>query len=172
MTLSLTLRHVNTDWTSRTVDILDILDRTTSYITENLGTIEMSLKIPSANGRNGAGQFTIGNKYGKGNPHASKVAALRSAALDSISPATAKKLVKSLVSQAMAGDTGAAKIILPYLIGQPATSKDLENEIAAKPATLENMTDEQLQAIVQGKYISGQEYVFNVVETMIGSNRQ
>ena len=71
--------------------------------------------------------------------------------MDSISPATAKKLVKSLVSQAMAGDLAAAKIILPYLIGQPATSKELENEIIAE---------------------SEQEYVFEVVETVVTSNRK
>lgn len=106
---------------------------------------------PSTNGRNGTGQFTSGNKYGKGNPHSARVAALRTAVMDSISPATAKKLVKSLVSQAMAGDLAAAKIILPYLIGQPATSKELENEIIAE---------------------SEQEYVFEVVETVVTSNRK
>jgi len=105
---------------------------------------------PSTNGRNGNGQFTSGNKYGKGNPHSARVAALRTAVMDSISPATAK-MVKSLVSQAMAGDLAAAKIILPYLIGQPVTSKELENEILAE---------------------SEQEYVFEVVETVVTSNRK
>ena len=126
--------------------------------------------VPSTNGRNGSGQFTNGNKHGQGNPHFAKVASLRSAVLASVSPATVKKLVKSLVSQALAGDIAAAKVILPYLIGQPATSKDLEIEIKSEPITVEELTDEELTALVRGKYEPNREYVFNVVETVVTSN--
>ena len=100
------------------------------------------MALPSTNGRNGSGRFTKGNSFGKGNPHFGKVAALRSAVLKSVSQATVKKLVSSLITQAMAGDIAAAKIILPYLIGQPATSKELENQTALEPIELDHMTDD------------------------------
>ena len=127
--------------------------------------------IPSTNGRNGTGQFTIGNQHGKGNPHFAKVAAIRSAVFKSVTPATVKGLVKSLIDQAMAGDIAAAKLILPYLIGQPATAKELEAETEAEPITIDYMTDEELQAVAQGKYKPGRKYVydhvFEVIETVV-----
>ena len=126
---------------------------------------------PSTNGRNGSGQFTTGNQHGKGNPLFGKVATLRSAVLKSVTPATVKGLVKSLIDQAMAGDIAAAKLILPYLIGQPATAKEMEAEAEAEPTTIDYMTDEELQAVAQGKYKPGRKYVydtvFEVVETVV-----
>lgn len=131
------------------------------------------MALPSTNGRNGSGQFTHGNKHGKGNPHFGKVATLRSAVLKSVSQTTVKKLVSSLITQAMQGDMAAAKLILPYLIGQPATSKELEIEIVTEPIELDHMTDDQLKAIIQGKYQPGREYVYDtvieVVETVVES---
>ena len=128
---------------------------------------------PSTNGRNGSGQFATGNKYGKGNPLFGKVATLRSATLKSITPATVKGLIKSLIDQAMAGDIAAAKLILPYLIGQPATAKELEAEMESEPITIDHMTNEELQAFAQGKYKPGRKYVydtvFEVVETVVSS---
>ena len=126
---------------------------------------------PSTNGRNGSGQFTTGNQHGKGNPLFGKVATLRSAVLKSVTPATVKGLVKSLIDQAMAGDIAAAKLILPYLIGQPATAKEMEAE--SEPITIDHMTNEELQAFAQGKYKPGRKYVydtvFEVVETVVSS---
>ena len=126
---------------------------------------------PSTNGRNGSGQFATGNKHGKGNPLFGKVSTLRSAALKSVTPATVKGLIKSLIDQATAGDIAAAKLILPYLIGQPATAKELEAEIDSEPITIDHMTDEELQAFAQGKYKPGRKYVydhvFEVIETVV-----
>jgi hypothetical protein len=130
------------------------------------------MATPSTNGRNGSGQFATGNKYGKGNPLFGKVATLRSAALKSITPATVKGLIKSLIDQAMAGDIAAAKLILPYLIGQPATAKELEAEADLEPIAMDRMTDEELQAHIQGIYKPGRDHVFNVidvVETVVSS---
>ena len=128
---------------------------------------------PSTNGRNGSGQFATGNKHGQGNPHFAKVASLRSAVLKSVTPATVKGLIKSLIDQATAGDIAAAKLILPYLIGQPATAKELETEIESEPITIDHMTNEELQAFAQGKYKPGRKYVydtvFEVVETVVSS---
>ena len=127
---------------------------------------------PSTNGRNGSGQFATGNKHSKGNPLFGKVATLRSAVLKSVTPATVKGLVKSLIDQAMAGDIAAAKLILPYLIGQPATAKELEAEADSEPIAMDRMTDEELQAHIQGIYKPGRDHVFNVidvVETVVSS---
>jgi len=130
------------------------------------------MATPSTNGRNGSGQFATGNKHGKGNPLFGKVATLRSAALKSVTPATVKGLIKSLIDQAMAGDIAAAKLILPYLIGQPATAKELEAEADSEPIAMDRMTDEELQAHIQGIYKPGRDHVFNVidvVETVVSS---
>jgi hypothetical protein len=121
---------------------------------------------PSTNGRNGSGQFTTGNRHGKGNPLFGKVATLRSAVLKSVTPTTVKGLVKSLIDQAMAGDIAAAKLILPYLIGQPATAKELEAEIESEPVIMDRMTDEELQAHIQGIYKPGRDHVFNVIDVV------
>lgn len=121
---------------------------------------------PSTNGRNGLGQFTTGNRHGKGNPLFGKVATLRSAVLKSVTPATVKGLVKSLIDQAMAGDIAAAKLILPYLIGQPATAKELEPEADTEPIVMDRMTDEELQAHIQGIYKPGRDHVFNVIDVV------
>lgn len=101
----------------------------------------MKHTAPSTNGRTGSGQFTYGKKHGKGNPHFAKVATLRSSVFKSVSPATVKKLIKSLIDQAMAGDTAAVKLILPYLIGMLATSKEFETDVASEPIKLEYMVD-------------------------------
>ena len=130
------------------------------------------MAVPSTNGRNGSGQFATGNKHGKGNPLFGKVATLRLAVLKSVTPATVKGLVKSLIDQAMAGDIAAAKLILPYLIGQPATAKELETEADSEPIAMDRMTDEELQAHIQGIYKPGRDHVFNVidvVETVVSS---
>ena len=128
---------------------------------------------PSTNGRNESGQFATGTNHSKGNPLFGKVATLRSAALKSVTPATVKGLVKSLIDQAMAGDIAAAKLILPYLIGQPATAKEMEADAESEPITIDHMTDEELQAFAQGKYKPGRKYVydtvFEVVETVVSS---
>jgi hypothetical protein len=126
---------------------------------------------PSTNGRNGSGQFATGNKHGKGNPLFGKVATLRSAVLESVTPATVKGLIKALIERAKAGDIAAAKLILPYLIGQPATTKEMEAEAEEEPITLDYMTDDELKAYIQGKYKPGRKYVydtvFEVVETVV-----
>ena len=124
------------------------------------------MTTPSTNGRNGSGQFTTGNQHGKGNPLFGKVATLRAEALKSVTPATVKGLIKALIERAKAGDIAAAKLILPYLIGQPATAKELETEIESEPVTMDRMTDEELQAHIQGIYKPGRDHVFNVIDVV------
>lgn len=87
---------------------------------------------PSTNGsRKVNGQFGEGNKYGKGNPHAQKVARLRTAMIEAVSIDDMQAIVTALVTQAKAGDIQSIKILLPYLIGavpQSVNPDELEIE--------------------------------------------
>ena len=93
---------------------------------------------PSTNGkRKTHGQFGTGNTFGKGNPHAAKVAQLRSALIEHITPEDLKEIVTALLTQAKAGDIASCKLLLSYLIG--ATPK------ACNPDELE-LQDLELKA--------------------------
>ena len=85
---------------------------------------------PSTNGsRKVNGQFGEGNKYGKGNPHAQKVAQLRTALIESITPEDIKEIAATLLTQAKAGDISSCKFLLPYLVGtapQPCNPDEIE----------------------------------------------
>ena len=82
---------------------------------------------PSTNGlRKVNGQFGEGNKYGRGNPHARKVAQLRTAMIESVTTEDMQAIVMALVTQAIvmalvtqakAGDIASIKFLLPYLVG-------------------------------------------------------
>lgn len=73
---------------------------------------------PSTNGlRKVNGQFGEGNKYGRGNPHARKVAQLRTAMIESVTTEDMQAIVMALVTQAKAGDIASIKFLLPYLVG-------------------------------------------------------
>jgi len=71
-------------------------------------------KSPSPNG-----QFQPGNKGGPGNPHARKVAQLRAALLENLTPEKWQAIIGALINTATAGDLAAIKLILNYSIGQP-----------------------------------------------------
>ena len=121
----------------------------------------MASILPSFNGRNGAGRFTKGNSFGKGNPFSKKVALLRATLIKSVSAGDVKKIIKSLVRKAQEGDTAAAKIILPYLIGQPFTNQEIEQQNNQSEADVESLSDAELMAIARGGCL------FNVVETVV-----
>ena len=84
--------------------------------------------LPSTNGpdgRDARGRFAKGNTGGPGNPHARKVAQLRSALLRAVSAGDLRAVVTQLVDQAKAGDVQAARLLLDRLFG-PAVSIDFE----------------------------------------------
>jgi hypothetical protein len=78
----------------------------------------------ASNGRDVAGKFTAGNTAGRGNPHCRRVAQLRTAALNAVSPEEMRDLVKHLYGLAMAGDTAAARLVMEYVMGKPAPAAD------------------------------------------------
>jgi hypothetical protein len=82
---------------------------------------------PSPNGANGRqpnGRFAPGNAGGPGNPFARRVATLRSALLEAITPEDVTEIVRKLVEMAKAGDIAAAREVLTRVIGKPADAVD------------------------------------------------
>ena len=73
-----------------------------------------------SSGRNPNGRFAPGNKGGPGNPHAAKVAELRSALLEAVTPEDIAEVVGSLLTQAKAGDIAAAKVLFDRCLGRVA----------------------------------------------------
>jgi hypothetical protein len=75
----------------------------------------------AANGRDASGRFAKGNPGGPGNPFARRVAALREAALAAVTREEVTAIVAKLKELALAGDVAAAKVLLAYILGKPAT---------------------------------------------------
>ena len=71
------------------------------------------------NGRSEKGRFGAGNRFGKGNPHAKRVAKLRAALLASVTPADVREVAAALLVQAKAGDIAAIRELLQRLLGPP-----------------------------------------------------
>lgn len=81
----------------------------------------VSIMKPSTtgnNGRDGQGRFKHGNKAAKGNPHASKVAKLRSALLDAVTEDDIKRCVSALLAQAEKGNVQAIRELLDRCLGK------------------------------------------------------
>jgi hypothetical protein len=86
---------------------------------------------PSTNGcdgRGGNGRFLPGNRIGKGNPLAGRVAKFRAAALETVTFADMRRIVRKLVDLAIGGDVAAAREVLSRCLG-PAESVDLLERI-------------------------------------------
>lgn len=81
---------------------------------------------PSTTAANGdhdaAGRFLPGNKAATGNPHAKRIARLRSKLLATIRPADLAAIVKSMLDRARDGDVAAARLLFEYTLGRPERS--------------------------------------------------
>ncbi len=80
-------------------------------------------QAPSSDGSNGEGRdaqgrFAKGWKGGTGNPHAKRVAALRSALLGAVSPEDLRVIVEKLIEKAKAGDLLATKELFDRILGK------------------------------------------------------
>jgi len=82
--------------------------------------------ITAMGDRDASGKFKAGNRAGKGNPHAAKVARLRASMLKAVSPADVAAIIRRLVDAAKAGDIAAAKIIFERTLGAPLPADILE----------------------------------------------
>ncbi len=79
---------------------------------------------PSASGRDSAGRFAKGNPGGPGNPFARRVAALRSALIQSVQAEDLIAIARTLIEKARQGDTAAAKLLYTYVLGKAAEAVD------------------------------------------------
>lgn len=98
-----------------------------------------------SNGRGGGGRFAPGNKLARGNPHAKRVARLRSALLKAVSPADLREVVTALLTSAKGGDVPAAKELLQRLLGPPE-SIDLMARLDELEATLAQLAESKGQS--------------------------
>jgi len=83
-----------------------------------------------ANGRDRRGRFAPGNDGGPGNPHAAKVAALRSALLGAVSEDDVAAVVAALIDKAKAGDVAAVRELFSRTLG-PAEALDVLQRLEA-----------------------------------------
>ncbi len=101
---------------------------------------------PDDNGREAAtGRFAAGNTFGEGNPHHKRVAELRSALLDAISPEDLRAIVEQLVQKAKSGDVVAAREVLDRALGKPSQAIAVEGRGFLIP----ELTDEQRRRAIE-----------------------
>jgi hypothetical protein len=79
---------------------------------------------PATEGRDAGGKFAVGNRLGKGNPHARRMAALRQAFLSVATEERLKELGEQLYAAAVRDDWQAAKLFLLFVVGRPAGAVD------------------------------------------------
>ena len=77
-------------------------------------------------GRDGKGRFAAGNKLAKGNPHAKRVAALRSALLNAVTEEDMRQIVGKLIELAKGGDVHAIKELFNRTLGRPQEADLIE----------------------------------------------
>src|SRR5437868_10522117 len=77
-----------------------------------------------ATGHEANGRWAKGNRGGPGNPFARQVAALRKVILDRLTQEDLLAITEALLAKAKEGSVGAAKLLLAYAIGKPASAPD------------------------------------------------
>lgn len=74
-----------------------------------------------ASGRDGAGRFTLGNRYsvGGGNPNVRRLGALQAAVRDAVDADGLRDVLRTLHAAAVGGDVSAAALLLSRTLGKP-----------------------------------------------------
>jgi hypothetical protein len=96
------------------------------------------------------GRFTKGNKVGRGNPYARRVAVLRRAMLRIVKPNDLQTIIVKMILRGCAGDVAAARLALQYTLGKPSETVDpdrvdleelelTEERLAFNPALVESL---------------------------------
>lgn len=80
------------------------------------------------------GRFLPGNGGGPGNPHGQRVAALRSAMLETVTPADMVAVAKELIRAARGGDVAAMKVFFERTLGRPLEADILDRLEALEQA--------------------------------------
>src|SRR5437588_304441 len=76
------------------------------------------------NGHEPNGRFARGNPGGPGNPFARQVAALRKVIINRLTEEDLLAITEALLAKAKEGSVGAAKLLLAYALGKPASAPD------------------------------------------------
>jgi hypothetical protein len=84
--------------------------------------MEPSTTAPNGNGRKSNGTFAIGNHHARGNPHAIKIARLRSAMMKGITNDDIQTIIAQMVAKARGGDLACAHEILNRVFGKPVAT--------------------------------------------------
>ena len=85
---------------------------------------EPAAPTPPSEAHDTRGRFARGNPGGPGNPFARQVAALRKVILNRLTEEDLLAITEALLAKAKEGSVGAAKLLLAYAIGKPASSPD------------------------------------------------
>src|SRR4051794_24333002 len=72
--------------------------------------------------RAAGGRFALGNKGGPGNPFNRRVAHLKRIFLEAVSDDDMRAVAHDIILKARNGDLAAAKLMLQYSLGKPATA--------------------------------------------------
>jgi hypothetical protein len=100
---------------------------------------------PLSDGKDSKGKFTVGNRYGVGNPLSRQVNELRVALINRVTCRDIEDIIDALIKQAKAGSVVSAREILDRCLGRP-----LESDILEKIETLERTLNE-LQTTSESK---------------------
>lgn len=76
--------------------------------------------------RDARGRFLPGNSGGPGRPPSASVHEHRAALVNAVSPDDIRAVARMLVDKALAGDIGAAKLLMERLFGPPVAADVLE----------------------------------------------
>ncbi len=108
--------------------------------------------------RNAKGKFVKGNKGGPGNPHARKVAELRSLLLECVSKDDLKAVIQRLVEDAKAGNQAATKELLSRLLGGPVDSihPDDLNHHDSETQRMELIAEQRLKSEIESANLFGE----------------
>lgn len=80
----------------------------------------------SNGGRRPDGRFGPGNRAARGNPHARRVARLRTALIRAVTPEDVEAVAVALLAKGKDGDVGAARELLQRLLGPPVALDVIE----------------------------------------------
>src|SRR5204862_2842231 len=84
---------------------------------------ESAAQVPT-DGRETNGRWAKGNPGGPGNPFARRVAKLRQVIINRLTEEDLLAITEALLAKAKQGSVGAAKLLLAYGIGKPASAPD------------------------------------------------
>jgi hypothetical protein len=96
-------------------------------------TLATAEQMSSTSGRAANGRFGAGNPGGPGNPNVRRIAAMRQAILEAVSPEDVRDIMIALVAQAKEGDREAAKIVLQYTLGKPGAWDEAADGVNGEP---------------------------------------